>query len=622
MKAKLPIMLAAVFTLLLAVTVMAADRPNILWISCEDISPHLGCYGDENATTPNLDKLATEGIRFTQAHHCHGVCRPARTGIILGMWPPSVGCNHMRCEGLLPGDIKPFPYYLRKAGYYCTNNSKTDYAFKWNKSEVWDESSKRAHWRKRKDKSQPFFSVFNFICTHESKVWPSGHAGVMKRLPIGKLHDPAKMFVPPYYPDTPEVRGSIARLYDIITAMDLEAGRVLRELQEDGLAENTIVFFWSDHGDGLPRAKRWIYDSGTRVPMIVRIPEKLRVAGQGKPGSTCDELVSMIDLGPTVLNLVGVDVPHHMHGQPFLGASMPEPRRYVFAARDRIDERYDMVRMVRDERYRYVRNFMPWYTWLRKIGYAERNAIRQEMRRLLAEGTLIPQSAQWLAPTRPAEELYCLSEDPYEINNVADNPQHAAALKRLRAELDRWALQSPDAHLLAEPFLQDADEQLGNRRAAVVGQEGKHRVQKLLAAAKAATDHPDPIALRALLGNDDPAVRWWAAMGLGGIDAKRLDEPTVSDITGRLKDNCAAVRIAAAWALNRQGKTNGLLSVLTEELKDQNQWTRLWAMQTLDEMGDAAKPALAAIREAQQSRANNYVARIADQVLAKFPAEP
>jgi uncharacterized sulfatase len=597
----------------------AADPPpNMLWISCEDISPHLGCYGDANATTPNLDRLATQGVRFTQAHHCHGVCRPARTGIILGMWPTSVGCNHMRCEGQLPRHIKPFPYYLRQAGYYCTNNSKTDYAFQWNPDEVWDESSRTAHYRNRSNPEQPFFAVFNFTCTHESRVWPENHAGVMKSLPIPERHDPGKMVVPPYYPDTPKVRGSLARLYDIITAMDTEVGRVLRELEEDGLAENTIVFFWSDHGDGLPRAKRWIYDSGTRVPLLVRIPPSLRAGNQATPGSTDNRLVSMIDLGPTVLHLAGVDVPDHMHGRPLLGPDVPAPRPYVYAARDRIDERYDMVRMVRDGQYRYVRNFMPWYTWLRKINYAERNAIRQEMRRLLADGTLRPEAAQWLAPTRPAEELYHLDEDPFEVKNVAGDPRHAAALERLRAECDRWMLRTRDAHLLAEPFLQDADEEHGTRRAAVRGPTGAARVARLLAAAKLATRKPSPAALLPLLADDDPAVRWWAAMGLGTCPAEEGDAPGVAGLRQRLRDPSPAVRVAVAWGLSRQGHQQAALPVLTESLQARNPWTRLWAIQALDEMGDAARGVLPSVRAAGVDQSNQYVTRVVQQVLEKF----
>jgi uncharacterized sulfatase len=261
---------------------------------------------------------------------------------------------------------------------------------------------------------------------------------------------------------------------------------------------------------------------------------------------------------------------------------------------------------------------MPWYTWLRRIGYAERNAIRQEMRRLLGEGALKPKSAQWLAPTRPAEELYHLPGDPYEVNSVVNDPRHAAALQRLRSECDRWMVETRDANLLAEPFLQDADDQQGTRRATVAGPDGEVRVRKLLAAAKAATNDPDPSALHALLDDDDPAVRWWAAMGLGNREVKQLDQSVLDDLKKRLTDSSGAVRVAAAWAMNQRGKTENLLPVLTSGLKDKNIWTRLWAIQTLDEMGDGAKPALSAIREARKDKSNGYVNRVAEQVLAKF----
>jgi uncharacterized sulfatase len=303
-----------------------------------------------------------------------------------------------------------------------------------------------------------------------------------------------------------------------------------------------------------------------------------------------------------------------MFGQPFLGADPPQARQYVYGARDRIDERYDMVRMVRDQQYRYVRNYMPWYTWLRKINYAERNAIRQEMRRLLAEGTLQPEAAQWLAATRPAEELYFLPDDPYEVKSLVNDPEHAAALARLRAECDRWTVETPDAHLLAEPFLQDADDQQGNRRSTVAGRQGQARAKQLMIAAKAASDDPDPAELRKLLGDDDPAVRWWATMGLGFAD----DPTALADAAKQLEDESSAVRIAAAWALNRHGKKDGLLPVLVAGLKDPNIWTQLWAIQTLDEMGDEAQAALAEIRDANKKSPNNYVKRIAETVLAKF----
>lgn len=234
--------------LLLATSAQASNRPNILWISCEDISPHLGCYGDANATTPNLDRLAGQGIRYAQAHHCHGVCAPNRTGIIVGMWPTTLGVNHMRCQGRLPDQVEPFPYYLKQADYYCTNNYKTDYNFHWQIDEVWHDSSKTAHWRNRPRKEMPFFAVMNLKMTHEAHIWTLWNLNlqIVKDLPEELHHDPAKMVVPPIYPQTDTSRGAVARLYNIITVMDRRVGELLGELEEDGLAENTIVFFWSD----------------------------------------------------------------------------------------------------------------------------------------------------------------------------------------------------------------------------------------------------------------------------------------------------------------------------------------------------------------------------------------
>ena len=269
-------LLSLVGLLVVSAQSLAADRPNILWISCEDISPRLGCYGDTTATTASLDQLASQGIRFTHAFSCHGVCAPSRTGIITASYPITLGANHMRSKAKLPPHIRLFPQYLREAGYYCTNNSKTDYNLRWDETATWDETSGKAHWKNRKGNDQPFFAVFNLTMTHESKVWQKGWKEIASVLKEWQRHRPEAMIVPPLYPDTLAVREDIARLTDIVMVMDRQVGKILAELDEAGLTDNTIVFFWSDHGNGLPRAKRWTYDSGSRVPMIVRVPEKYR----------------------------------------------------------------------------------------------------------------------------------------------------------------------------------------------------------------------------------------------------------------------------------------------------------------------------------------------------------
>jgi uncharacterized sulfatase len=374
----------------------AADRPNILWISCEDMSPNLGCFGDSYSTTPNLDALAAKGVRYTQAFATSGVCAPSRSCIITGVFPSSLGSHFMRCKATLPDFVKCFPEYLREAGYYCTNNSKTDYNFDHPKS-AWDESSNKAHWRNRPD-GTPFFSVFNITVTHESQIRLRGDAfqKITQRLKPEQRHDPAKVTLPPIYPDTPEARRDWANYLDCITTMDAMAGDLLRQLGEDGLADDTIVWFFSDHGVGLPRAKRWLYDSSLHVPLIIHFPPKFQRRAIGnKPGETDERLVSFVDFAPTVLSLAGVIIPDHMQGQAFLGGqAAPSPRLYVHGIRDRMDERYDLIRAVRDRRFKYIRNYMPGVPYAQVLNYAELGPTLQSMRRLHHEGSLTPAVAR------------------------------------------------------------------------------------------------------------------------------------------------------------------------------------------------------------------------------------
>lgn len=410
--------------------------PNILWISFEDTNPFYGCYGDPVARTPNLDRLAADGCRWPLAFSTAGVCAPARSAVITGMYPTSIGTHHMRTTHTHPLTLElPTPYsacpphyvkcfseYLRAAGYYCTNNVKTDYQFDPPRT-AWDELSTTAHWRNRPDPKQPFFAVFNPTETHESGMWP-------EKCPK-PYFDPAAMRLPPYFPDTPKVREAMARMYTHIENSDRYMGELLRQLEEDGLAGNTIVFHWSDHGP-LPRGKRWPYDSGIRIPMIVRWPKHL------DPGSLSDDLVSTVDLGPSVLSVCGVPVPAHMQGRAFLGPQKAPPREYVFASRDRYDEVYDMVRAARDKRFKYIRNLkteLPYQLW---IPYLNRHPIQQEMWRLYLKGELSGSQLLMFQDRRPVEELYDTQADPWEIRNLAGDPAYATDLVRLRMALDEW----------------------------------------------------------------------------------------------------------------------------------------------------------------------------------------
>ena len=409
-----------------------ARRPNIVWIIAEDISPDLGCYGDSYAVTPQADRLAMQGARYTNAFSVSGVCAPSRSALATGAYPTSIGTMHMRTRVVPPPHVKCFTEALRAAGYYCCNNGKTDYQFE-APFTAWDHDAPEAHWRNRPDPDQPFFAVFNHRVCHESQIRVSEEQRKLNtaRLSGEQFHDPSQATLPPYYPDTPLSRLDWARYHDIVTAFDYQAGDLLRQLEEDGLDDNTAVFLFGDHGRGLPRAKRWIYDSGIHVPLIVRWPGVL------EPGTVENRIVSFVDFAPTVLSMAGVAIPPSVQGLPFLGEAATQPRQYAFAARDRMDETYDRIRAVRDKRFKYIRNYFPEKPYSQNIGFMDQMPTMQEWRRLHAEGSLSgPQRLFFQA--KPVEELYDTVSDPHEIRNLAQDPQHSNTLGRLREQLRQW----------------------------------------------------------------------------------------------------------------------------------------------------------------------------------------
>lgn len=569
----------------------AAKQPNILWLSCEDISPHIGCFGDPLAITPNIDQLAGEGVRYMNAYTAAGVCAPCRSGIITGMYQTTLGTHHMRCTATLPDGIRPFPVYLREAGYYCTNNSKQDYQFR-TPSGTWDESSGKAHWRNRKDKSQPFFAVFNFTGCHESGIaGASKYKSVTKVLEPEQRQDAAELELPPYYPDTPVVREDWKRNYELITAMDHWAGKLIEQLKEDGLFEETIIMFWSDHGVGLPRAKRWLYDSGTHVPLVIRIPEQFRVGDQGRPGSVTDQLVSSIDFGPTVLRLAGVRIPDYVQGRPFLGANV-KPRDYVYGARDRMDERYDIIRMVRDKRFKYLRNYEPLKTYYQYMNTPEKGATMRELRTLHEAGKLPPDAEYYFSRSKPVEELYDCQADPYEVNNLADDPAYANVLKQMRAAHRQWVLDTRDLGLIPEPIIARRAKEVGSEYAILRQANSDEYNQRLRAIAAAASEGDSALPkLLEAARDDDSAIRYWAAVGIGNIgeSAKSKAAALMHDT---LSDDSSAVRTAAARALCRMGLPNQALPVLIKEMTTGQQWERLQAAIVLDEIDEQARPVI------------------------------
>jgi len=434
------VMIAACFSCTTPGDKDQVQQPNILCLVCEDISPYLGCYGDPVALTPNLDKLASEGIRFTRMYSVSGVCAPSRNALITGMYPSSIGGNNMRTgnrrvvenvpdslqvppyECTPPSYVKCYTEFMREAGYYCTNNTKEDYQFKAPRS-AWDESSRNAHWRNGPE-GTPFFSIFNFNRSHESQIW------AWEQEPW--IIHPDSVEVPPYYPDTPPVRRDIARMHSNNTIMDREVGEIIAQLEEDGLLERTIIIFYSDHGGPMPRGKREVLETGTLVPFIVRFP------GQEGAGSVVNDLCSFVDIPATILSLAGLEVPEYMHGQAFLGDQKSAPREYIFSARDRMDEWFDCRRAVRDERYRYIRNYRPDLGAYLDLDFRRSMNTMQELLEGRDGETLNEAQKYWFRTDKEEEELYDLEQDPFELNNLAGDPEYRKVKARLSKVLDRW----------------------------------------------------------------------------------------------------------------------------------------------------------------------------------------
>lgn len=424
------------------------DLPNIVWLVAEDQSPEwFPMYGDSTISLPNLESLANDGVVFTNAVAPVPVCAPARSSIITGMYPTTLGTHNMRThkpwapinEPLLdslpsyspvvPEGVKMFPEYLRKIGYYTANGPKEDYNFE-RTDAAWDESSGERHWRKRKE-GQPFFTVFNFAVCHESQIWNRGQDSLFV--------DPQNVQVPPYFPDSEVIRHDLAVNYSNLKRLDDQIGVVLEDLKEDGLYENTIIFFYGDHGGPFPRHKRALYDTGVKVPLIIKFPKNENA------GSYDERLISFLDYAPTVLSLAGIEPPKVMQGVAQFGKYEVEKKpKYTFHTSDRFDEIYDRLRAVRSKRYKYIKSYNTELSHALPVSYREQMPMMQALRKLYNEGALNEQQAAWLHPTKPEEELYDLQNDPYELDNLAGNPDLQDTLIFYRNILDEWIKDSKD----------------------------------------------------------------------------------------------------------------------------------------------------------------------------------
>ncbi len=572
------------------------QQPNIMWIVSEDNGPFLGCYGCKDATTPNLDRLASQGILYENAFVTAPVCAPNRCSIITGMYPPSIGGQHMRSKNFVPPETIPFfVKHLRDAGYFCTNNSKTDYNLSPYQDAAWDMMSKGDH-RKRKE-GQPFFAVYNIGISHESSL----------HKPLDKSKFEADVEIPPYHPDTPEIRANWAMYHDIITRMDAEVGKRLKQVEDEGVADDTIVFYYADHGGILTRSKRFLYDTGVHVPLIVRFGKNFKHLDPREAGTRTDELVGFVDLAPTVLSLAGVKLPDYLQGQAFLGKDKGEPRDYVYCLRGRMDERYDFSRAVRDKRFKYIRNYNPHRIYGQHLQYLwKMPATRSWLAAYEGGKCNDAQSAFW--EEKPTEELYDTTKDRWEVNNLADDPQYADVLAKMRAANRAHLLSIRDSGFLPEGLMVELGKEAGSIHAAVRDAE-HYPLEQLMTAAEIATagDTRNLPQLQKMLGDDHLAVRQWGAVGCTILDTKA--QPAKSALAELAKgDKSPNVRIAAAEALAGLDETQACLDVCTELLSHENEWVALHAANVLHHLGDEAKPVLAEIQKAAKT-SKNYVQR-------------
>ncbi len=598
----------------------ASDLPNILWLTSEDMSADLGAYGDAYAQTPHLDGLARQGVTYTNAFATAPVCSPARFTLLTGIYATTAGTQGLRSKAPIPDDITGFPAYLRELGYYTTNNVKTDYNTAAEPrliAESWDESSAQAHWRGRED-GQPFFAVFNHMHTHQSRI--SFLDTEFPELADGLgTHDPAAAPLPPYYPDDPDVRETVARYYDAITAMDAHVGRLLAELEEDGVADNTIVFFYGDHGTGLPRGKRVLYDSGLHVPLVIYFPPKWQHLAPVSPGSSTDRLVSFVDFAPTMLRLVGHDVPEHMQGMPFLGEDSMTEREFVFGARDRVDEAYDMARSVRDERFLYIRHYHPHLSWNQPEFFSDQAPIRQAITRLAGAGALNAAQMTYAGPSKPSEELFDTVTDPYQLRNLAASSAYLDVLDRMRARLTQWEVETRDIGFMDEAEVLRLAEQTGQAPLEFTAAPSVYPLTRVLDTANLVGQPRAANRQAALLRDPDDAVRYWAALGLHAAGA---GDPLSRDaLRNALRDAVPAVRTEAAAALLALDGSPEALAVLEEVLETGDPLDVLRAARALQLLGDKAAPAAATMRRVMEQAQDDTVYG-PDALYIRFALEP
>jgi len=589
----------------------ARKRPNILWIIAEDMSPNWSCYGETTIETPNIDRLAEEGVMFRNAFVTSPVCSPSRSAMITGMYPTTIGAHHHRSswpgsEIHLPKQMKLLPEFFRENGYYTANGGskttvyhkdvqrknkkmgKTDYNFVWDRS-VYDDND----WQSR-PAGQPFFAQIQL------------RGGKYRGAKVPNPVDPADVKLPPYYPDHPVIRRDWANYLNSVLYLDIQVGKILKRLDDEGIADNTVVILWTDHGISHARGKQFLYDEGIGVPLIMRRP------GVIKPRTVRDDMVSHIDIAATSLDMAGIVVPDYMQGRVLFGRRYRR-RRCIFAARDRCDETLDCIRAVRTERYKYIRNFYPYRAGLQPNRYKDAKEIIKTIRSLYAQGKLNEIQSRIFDVPRPVEELYDLKNDPYEINNLAHSPSHQKMLVRLRRMLVRHMIETKDLGLIPEPCLEQLAKKYDSPFDILRDPVNGNLLGDILDVIE--LNENEQTGCKRLI--EKPAdkrcsIRWWAARKLANVKVQLT--ALVDALTAGLNDDSSGVRVECARSLCRLGFEDKAVAVLVNQLKGDDQIVRYYAALALEDIGQKARPALEALKAAQTDK-YEYVRRVAHRLV-------
>lgn len=594
---KLPMLLRTVFfafILSLPTALAKNERPNILWLDAEDANVGwFGAYGNPAATTPHIDRLAAEGFLYTHAFANAPVCAPSRSGWITGVLALSMGTHPMRSRNDIPHDLIPYyPDYLRAAGYYSTNPGKTDYNIGGRPDrEAWDPGR---DWQGRKN-GQPFFHVAHFPQSHESRAFGSVDA---------TRHDPGRQRVRAYHPDIPRIRKNYAHYADQIEQMDAEVGKLLARLEAEGLAEDTIVIFTTDHGGVMPASKRFLTDSGLHAPLILRIPEKFKhLWPAAEPGRQVDRLVSFVDLPKTWLSLAQAEVPSHMQGRIFLGPNQEPAHDTHFAFRGRMDERMDQVRAVRDKRFLYIKNYMPYLPAGQRLAYLWRMEATQAWESHHRAGQTDEITGRFFRPRPQVEELYDTLHDPDNVINLADQPEHRKVLATMRAALREWQLSVYDAGMVSEEEMVRRAGEHGTTIYQMVRDPALYDLPAYVDAADLALAKESRNAARLVdyLDHEDAGLRYWGVVGLKMLDP--LPQVAIHPLRSALQDPAHDVRAMAAWALI-QAKT------AADEARD--------SLRALLEEGSYATVLALAIIDIEEEDISSYRAAIESAISCSF----